>query len=60
HVLTLVEGERVRVVDKNDEKKFFDFNYSETIIVPACLGRYEIVNLGKSQCMIAKARLRKN
>lgn len=59
HVLTLVEGESVKLASVSDSNIFFIFNYSETIIVPACLGKYRVENLGEKPCKIAKARLRK-
>jgi mannose-6-phosphate isomerase class I len=34
------------------------FKYSETIIVPACFGKYRIINRGQGVCKIVKARLR--
>ena len=58
HVLTLVEGESVKIVSSEYPSKFFIMHYSETIIVPACLGQYRIKNLGETPCKIAKARLR--
>lgn len=58
HVLTLVEGEAVRVASQTTPEKNYEMSYSETIIVPASLGEYRLVNLGTVPCKIAKARLR--
>lgn len=58
HVLTLVEGESVKLSSFGAPEKFFIFHYSETIIVPASMGKYRIENLGSTPCKIAKARLR--
>ncbi len=58
HVLCLVQGESVLISSLNDPEKKLKFDYSETIIVPACFGGYSIVNLGDLPCKIAKARLR--
>ena len=58
HVLTLVEGDAVLLQSKNNRNRKIVFKYSETVIVPACFGRYGILNQGKNHCKIAKARLR--
>ena len=58
HVLTLVEGDSVLLQSIDHPEKQYKFNYSETIIVPACLGEYRIWNQGEGVCKIAKARLR--
>ena len=58
HILALVEGASVELYALQDREKKLAFNYSETIIVPACFGKYRIVNQGEGACKIAKARLR--
>ncbi|HDP97629.1 MAG TPA: hypothetical protein ENN22_00390 [bacterium] len=58
HILTLVQGECAKVVAADDPSKRYEFRYSETIIIPACLGKYKILNMGTTRCKIAKARLR--
>lgn len=58
NVLTLVEGKSATVQAVDDQNKRLDFYYSETIIIPASLGRYQIINRDKGQCMVVKARLK--
>lgn len=58
HVLCLVQGDSVIISSLDDPEKKLKFDYSETIIVPACFGRYRIENQGDAPCKIAKARLR--
>jgi len=58
HILTLVAGESVLLFSLQNPQKKFLFNYSETIIVPACFGRYKMINQSKGVCKTAKARLR--
>jgi len=58
HILTLVEGDAVLLHAIDDPSKRIKFNYSETIIVPACFGKYTIINQGVSPCTIVKAGLR--
>ena len=59
HILTLVDGKGVLVELAADSDRCIEMAYSETIIVPACLGRYRIVNRFPGRtCRIAKARLR--
>ena len=58
HILTLVEGESVIVKsDKSPERKYI-LNYTETVVIPACLGSYSIINLGKSFCKMTKSFLK--
>ncbi len=58
HVLTLTAGQSVLLQSVSDARKRFHLKYSETVIVPACFGKYKITNLGENPCKIAKARLR--
>jgi mannose-6-phosphate isomerase class I len=57
-VMTLVEGESVELVSPDDPARSLRFRYSETVIVPACLGRFRLVNRGTTSCQVVKARLR--
>lgn len=56
HILTLVEGEVVRVEAETGRQ--YEFCFSETIIIPASLGKYRVINPGMTPCKIVKARLR--
>jgi hypothetical protein len=58
HILTLVEGESVELHAIDDESKTIKIQYSETIIVPACLGKYKMVNQGQERCKVVKSKLR--
>lgn len=58
HILTLVEGDSVLVRSQKYPERQFKLNYTETVIVPACMGGYSIVNLGKSFCKLTKALLK--
>jgi mannose-6-phosphate isomerase len=58
HVLTLVEGTAVELQSLVDPERKLAFKYSETVVVPACFGRYRIVNQGHGTCKVVKARLR--
>ncbi|MFZ5515505.1 MAG: class I mannose-6-phosphate isomerase [Candidatus Zhuqueibacterota bacterium] len=58
HVLTLVEGQSVKIYAPDTPDVFFLCHYSETIIVPASMGKYRIANLGETPCKLVKARLR--
>ncbi len=44
HVLSLVDGEEVEVVSKNDPTKKFTQKFLDIIVVPASFGEYEIIN----------------
>ncbi|MGC9321514.1 MAG: class I mannose-6-phosphate isomerase, partial [Kosmotogaceae bacterium] len=55
HILTLVEGESVKLVSNGNE---FVLNYSETVVVPASTGRYTMRAGGEGKCMVVKALLK--
>jgi len=56
HMLTLVEGERVLIV--SHDGKEYTLSFPDTLTVPACVGRYRIVNLGKGVAKVVKALIR--
>lgn len=58
HILTLVEGEKVIVKSQEYPERQYQLNFTETVIVPACLGRYSVINLGKKFCKLTKALLK--
>jgi mannose-6-phosphate isomerase len=58
HVITLVEGDSVEIRSLEDENKRVRMNYSETILIPACFGKYQMINQGQGICKVVKARLR--
>ena len=55
HALTLVEGDSVLVQSREEPDKLSKLDFPDTLIVPACLGKYEITNLGNKPCKIVKA-----
>jgi len=58
HILTLVEGEKVIVKSQEYPERQYELHYTETVIIPACLGRYSVINLGKGFCKLTKALLK--
>ena len=58
HVLTLVDGEHVRIRSASRPDRFFDLDFMEIACVPASMGRYIIENLGKEPVMVHKTCLR--
>ena len=58
HILTLVEGESAVIRSNKFPERKYVFNYTETVVIPACLGSYTIINLGKSFCKITKSFLK--
>lgn len=58
HALTLVEGERVIIQSKENPDKQCQLDFLDTLIIPACMGKYTIINLGKKPCKVVKALVR--
>lgn len=58
HVLTLVDGEKVRVRSVEHPERHFDMEFMEIVCVPADMGMYVIENLGKEPIRIHKTCLR--
>ncbi len=58
HVLTLVDGDRVLVRSKEHPERCFEMEFLDIVCVPADMGQYEIVNLGREPIRIHKTTLR--
>ncbi len=58
HVLTLVDGDAVRVRSVEHPERYFDVQFMDIICVPADMGKYVIENLGKEPIRVHKTCLR--
>ena len=58
HVLVLVEGDEVLICSKSDPTLCYHQKHMDMIVVPASMGEYEIINLGKIPCRITKTMLK--
>ena len=58
HVLTLVDGDRIRIRSAQYPERFFDLDFMEIACVPASMGKYVIENLGKEPISVHKTCLR--
>lgn len=58
HILTLVEGKSIVVQSQEYPERRFKLSFSETVIVPACFGKYSILNLGRNPCKVVKVLLK--
>lgn len=58
HVLVLVEGEEVLVQSLERPELRYRQRYADMVVVPACMGRYAILNLGDTPCKVTKTLLR--
>lgn len=58
HVLTLVDGERIRIRSAAQPDRYFDAEYMDMAVVPADMGRYVIENLGAEPICVHKTMLK--
>ena len=58
HVLSLVDGDQVIVRSVAHPERCFKMDFLDIVCVPADMGEYEIVNLGKEPVMVHKTMLR--
>ena len=58
HVLTLVDGEHIRIRSVEHPERYFDLDFMEIACVPADMGKYVIENLGKEPIRVHKTCLR--
>ena len=55
HTLTLVEGKSIIVQSKRNPKRRYTLYFPDTLLIPACIGRYILTNLGDEPCKVVKA-----
>lgn len=58
HILTLIEGDEIIIRSNEHSDRQRKLNFSETVIVPASLGEYSIINLSDSPCKVLKVLLK--
>ena len=58
HVLTLVDGDHIRIRSVEHPERYFDLDFMEIACVPADMGKYVIENLGKEPIRVHKTCLR--
>ena len=58
HVISLVDGDQVLVRSVAHPERCFKMDFLDIVCVPADMGEYEIVNLGKEPVMVHKTMLR--
>lgn len=59
HVLTLAVGNRVAIRSKKDPSISNEIEWFQTVLVPACMGEYEIENLAGGQATVVQLRWKK-
>ena len=57
HVLTLVDGEKIRIQSKAQPERFYEASFMDIVVVPAEVGEYEIINLGQEPVRVHKTLL---
>ncbi|OFY41080.1 MAG: phosphoheptose isomerase [Bacteroidetes bacterium GWF2_40_14] len=58
HVLTLIDGEKVRIESLDNPELNYTQNYLDVVVVPANMGRYIVRNLGNQPVCIHKTMLK--
>ena len=58
HVLTLVDGERIRVRSLEHPERSYEAAFMDLVVVPASMGQYVIENLGAEPIRVHKTLLR--
>lgn len=58
NVLALVDGEKVRVESVENSQYSFEMKYRDVIVLPACVGKYRIINLSNHPVAIHKTQLK--
>jgi len=56
--LTLVEGESILIQSVDNPEVQCRLEFPDTLIIPACFGKYTIFNLAKKSCKVVKAMVR--
>jgi mannose-6-phosphate isomerase class I len=59
-VITVVDGEAARIQSAKNPNHFFDAKYLDVILVPASMGRYEVIAQGKQPVVLHKAFVRED
>lgn len=58
HVLVLVKGDEILVYSKKNPSCCYHARYMDMVVVPASLGEYGIINLGKTPVQVTKTLLK--
>lgn len=58
HVLTLVDGEKIRIRSKQNPEHYFDAEFMDMVVVPASVGEYVVENLGVEPIRVHKTMLK--
>jgi mannose-6-phosphate isomerase class I len=59
-VITIVDGESARIQSIDDPGCYYDARYLDVILVPASIGRYEVIATGKQPVVLHKAFVRED
>jgi mannose-6-phosphate isomerase class I len=59
-VITIVDGEAVRIQSVDDPGQYYDARYLDVILVPASMRRYEVVASGKQPVVLHKTFVRED
>ena len=54
HVLSMAKGDGVIIQSQEFPERKFHLKFSETVTLPACLGKYTIINQSKKPCKVLK------
>ena len=58
HTLVLVKGDEVLIYSKKKTTNCYHAKYMDMVVIPASMGEYGIINLGKTPCQVTKTLLK--
>lgn len=58
HTLVLVKGDEVLIYSKKKPTNCYHAKYMDMVVIPASMGEYGIINLGKTPCQVTKTLLK--
>ena len=59
NIITLTVGSRVKIRSRSNSELETEIEWFQSAVVPACFGKYEIINMDKGRCTVVQLRWKK-